>query len=106
MITTALEALTLPLRRSILEALRNGPMLVGELAERTGVPQAVMSKQLRVLRDAGFVRVTVDAQRRWYELCPEPFVEVAEWLDPYRGMWEDRLDRLGMRLDVMEEGER
>ncbi|TDE92751.1 ArsR family transcriptional regulator [Occultella glacieicola] len=101
----AFDVLTLPLRQDILAALRHGPALVGDLAERLGAPQAAVSKQLRVLREAGFVRARVDAQRRWYELCPQPFVEMAQWLEPYRWMWEDRLDKLGGTLERIKESE-
>ncbi|WP_433088064.1 ArsR/SmtB family transcription factor [Dactylosporangium sp. CA-052675] len=99
------EVLSLPARREIIERLRLGPQSVGELADGLGVSQPIMSKHLRVLRDAGFVSVRADAQRRWYELRAEPLVEVARWLEPYRWMWEHRLDRLGDRLDAMRDEE-
>ncbi|MEU7869933.1 metalloregulator ArsR/SmtB family transcription factor [Dactylosporangium sp. NPDC049140] len=99
------EVLALPARRDVIHALRGGPRSVGELAEGLGVSQPIMSKHLRVLRDAGFVSVRADAQRRWYELRAEPLAEVAQWLEPYRWMWESRLDRLGARLDSMRDDE-
>lgn len=106
MSTPVHTALALPLRREILAALRDGPATVGDLVEASGAPQAAVSKQLRVLRETGFVEVRAEAQRRWYSLRPEPFVEVAQWLEPYRWLWEDRLDRLGERLDRMQDEER
>jgi DNA-binding transcriptional ArsR family regulator len=102
---SAFEVLSLPARRKIVERLRGGPKSVGRLAEELGVSQPVMSKHLRILRDAGFVAVRVDAQRRWYELRPEPLKELAEWLEPYRWMWEDRLDLLSERLDTTRDEE-
>jgi DNA-binding transcriptional ArsR family regulator len=93
------EVLSLPVRREIVERLRNGPSSVGELSGALGLSQPITSKHLRVLREAGFVSVRPDAQRRWYELRAEPFQELADWLEPYRWMWEDRLDRLGRHLD-------
>ncbi|MFI5909509.1 ArsR/SmtB family transcription factor [Dactylosporangium sp. NPDC051541] len=98
---TIFEVLALPARRDVIELLRGGPKAVSELAEALGVSQPIMSKHLRVLRDAGFVSVRADAQRRWYELRPEPLVAVARWLEPYRWMWESRLDLLGDHLDTM-----
>ena len=103
---TVHEVLSLPLRRALLEALRGGELTVGALAERLQVSQATVSKQLRILREAGFVQVTVDAQRRWYSLRPEPFAEVAAWLEPYRWLWEDRMGRLGAQLDRLAAEER
>lgn len=99
------EVLSLPARREIIDRLRGGPKSVGELVEELGISQPIMSKHLRVLRDAGFVTARAEAQRRLYELRPEPLKEVAEWLEPYRWMWEERLDRLGERLDAMREEE-
>lgn len=105
MSTLVHTALALPLRREILDLLRAGPATVGEIAEATGTAQASISKHLKVLRDSGFVQVRIDAQRRWYALSPEPFAEIAQWLEPYRWLWEDRLDRLGGRLDQMQKEE-
>ncbi|WP_433201643.1 ArsR/SmtB family transcription factor [Dactylosporangium sp. CS-047395] len=99
------EVLSLPARRDIIERLRDGPKSVSELADALGVSQPIMSKHLRVLRDAGFVTARADAQRRWYELRPEPLIEVAQWLEPYRWMWQDRLDLLGRHLDELREGD-
>jgi DNA-binding transcriptional ArsR family regulator len=99
------EVLSLPARRDIIEQLRAGPSSVSELSGALGMSQPITSKHLRVLRDAGFVSVRPDAQRRWYELRPEPFAELAQWLEPYRWMWEDRLDKLGRHLDKLQEQE-
>jgi DNA-binding transcriptional ArsR family regulator len=93
------EVLSLPARRDIIEQLRGGPSSVGELSGALGLSQPITSKHLRVLKDAGFVEVRPEAQKRWYALRAEPFRELADWLEPYRWMWEDRLDRLGRHLD-------
>ena len=94
------EVLAEPTRRRILDLLRERPRLVGELTAELGVSQPGTSKHLRVLREAGLVKVRVDAQRRWYELDPAPLAEVDEWLAPYRWMWADRLDALERHLDA------
>ncbi|MBJ8342579.1 ArsR/SmtB family transcription factor [Antrihabitans sp. NCIMB 15449] len=96
------EALAQPVRRDILDSLRSGPKSVNDLVTGLDVSQPVVSKHLRILREAGFVTVRVDAQRRWYQLRAEPLMEVADWLEPYRWMWERRLDLLGDHLDTME----
>lgn len=90
-----------PIRRSILDRLRERDHLVGELADDLGLTQPATSKHLRVLRDAGLVTVRIDGPRRWYALRLEPLAEVDDWLAPYRWMWESRLDRLGAHLDAM-----
>ena len=88
-----------PSRRRILDLLREGERPVSELVEGTGMSQPGVSKHLRVLREAGFVRVRQDAQRRLYSVDPEPLAAVDAWLLPYRAMWSSSLDRLGRHLD-------
>lgn len=90
-----------PTRRRILDLLRERPRLVGELVGLLGLSQPGTSKQLRVLREAGLVRVRPEGQRRWYELNPEPLMEIDEWLTPYRWLWASRLDALERHLDTM-----
>jgi DNA-binding transcriptional ArsR family regulator len=92
------EVLAEPIRRRILDLLRERPRLVGELTAELGLSQPGTSKHLRVLRDAGLVRVRPEGQRRWYELVPEPLAEVDAWLAPYRWMWADRFDALERHL--------
>jgi DNA-binding transcriptional ArsR family regulator len=94
-----------PIRRSLLDLLRDREHLVGELAEILGLTQPQASKHLRVLRDAGLVTVRVEGSRRWYGLRVEPLAQVDDWLAPYRWMWESRLDHLGAHLDTMNDDE-
>jgi DNA-binding transcriptional ArsR family regulator len=96
---TTFDVLAEPSRRRILDLLLEQPRSVGELVERLGLTQPGTSKHLRVLREAGLVRVRKDAQRRWYELRPEPLAEVDQWLEPYRALWAGRLDALERHLD-------
>ncbi len=92
-------ALTDPHRRSMLSLLRQRPHGVGELVGALGLSQPSTSKHLRVLREAGLVRVLPDAQRRVYALDPAPLAELDDWLAPYRALWNDRLDALERHLD-------
>ncbi|MGI5150444.1 ArsR/SmtB family transcription factor [Plantactinospora sp. CA-294935] len=101
---TPFEVLAEPVRRHILDLLRERPRSVGELTEQLGLTQPGTSKHLRVLRDAGLVRVRPEAQRRWYELCPEPLAELDAWLAPYRWMWSSRIDALERHLNTMPSG--
>ncbi|MBW4722030.1 ArsR/SmtB family transcription factor [Saccharothrix obliqua] len=90
-----------PARRRIVELLLERPRPVGELVEQLGISQPGTSKHLKVLRDAGIVRARKEAQRRVYELCPEPLMELDRWLEPYRRLWSSRLDDLERYLDAM-----
>lgn len=97
------EVLAEPRRREILDLLRDGERLVGDLVDRLTLTQPTVSKHLKVLRSAGLVEVRQDAQRRWYRLRPAPLAEIDAWLAPYRRMWTDSLDALERHLDTMEE---
>jgi DNA-binding transcriptional ArsR family regulator len=94
------SALTDPHRRALLELLREQPRAVNDLVDALGLSQPSTSKHLRVLRNAGLVQVTGDAQRRIYSINPLPFTELDTWLAPYRELWNDRLDALGRHLDA------
>ncbi len=103
--TTTFDALADPMRRQILDLLRERPHLVGELVDLLGLSQPGISKHLRVLREVGLVTVRQDAQRRWYELRPEPLAEVDAWLQSYRHLWDARFDRLADYLHTLQSGE-
>ena len=94
-----MSALADPHRRAVLELLRERPHAVGELAERVGLSQPGTSKHLRVLLNAGLVSAHAEAQRRIYSLDLRPLVELDAWLEPYRQVWEQRLDALERHLD-------
>jgi DNA-binding transcriptional ArsR family regulator len=81
-------------RRTMLEILRDHPATVTELADALPIARPGVSRHLRVLREAGLVTVEQEAQRRIYSLRPEALVEVDEWLEAYRGLWQQRLDAL------------
>jgi DNA-binding transcriptional ArsR family regulator len=89
-----LRALADESRRTLLEALADGPATAGELAALLPIARPGVSRHLRVLREAGLVDVRPDAQRRVYDLRPQPLAEIDEWLGRYRGLWTQRLDAL------------
>lgn len=97
------EVVAEPNRRAILSLLVSSHQSVGEIEKRLGMSQPTVSKHLRVLRDAGFVEATVDAQRRLYRLRPEPLREIDDWLDPFRRFWSAHIDALERHLDRMED---
>jgi DNA-binding transcriptional ArsR family regulator len=87
-------------RRQILDLLLERERSVNELVGSLGMSQPAVSKHLRVLRDAGLVKVRIDAQKRVYGLEAKPLAEVDAWLAPYRRYWADRLDDLERSLDA------
>jgi DNA-binding transcriptional ArsR family regulator len=102
---TVFEILAEPNRRRMLDLLRERERPVGELVEQLAISQPAVSKHLRVLREAGFVDVEVDAQRRVYRVRAEPLPlhQLDDWLRPYREMWSTSLDALERHLGEMGE---
>ena len=98
-VESVFEIIAEPNRRAILSLLVSSQQSVGEIERQLRMPQPTVSKHLRVLREAGFVEATVDAQRRLYRLRPEPLQEVDAWLDPFRRFWSAHVDALERYLD-------
>jgi DNA-binding transcriptional ArsR family regulator len=96
------EIIAEPNRRAILGLLVSSQQSVGEIERQLRMSQPAVSKHLRVLRDAGFVESTVDAQRRLYRLKPEPFEELDAWLARFRRFWSAHVDALERHLDRMD----
>jgi DNA-binding transcriptional ArsR family regulator len=96
-----------PTRMRILDLLLDRPRAVNELVDALdGVSQPATSKHLKVMRDAGLVHVHPQAQRRVYALAPGPLEELDAWLQPYRALWDGRLDALERHLDANPEPRR
>ncbi|MFO0748949.1 MAG: metalloregulator ArsR/SmtB family transcription factor [Myxococcota bacterium] len=87
-------ALAEPNRLRIVDLLLAGPRPVGAIGEALALSQPKVSKHLRVLKAARLVAVEARAQQRVYGLCPEPLRELADWLERYRSIWDERLDQL------------
>ena len=96
---SAFEIIAEPNRRAILSLLVSSERSVGEIESRLRMPQPTVSKHLRVLREAGFVDSTVDAQRRLYRLKPQRLQELDDWLAQFRRLWSTHLDALERHLD-------
>jgi DNA-binding transcriptional ArsR family regulator len=102
-VESVFEVIAEPNRRAILSLLVSSQQSVGDIERQLRMSQPTVSKHLRVLREAGFVESTVDAQRRLYRLKPEPLQEVDAWLAPFRRFWSAHVDALERYLDRMEQ---
>jgi DNA-binding transcriptional ArsR family regulator len=101
-VESVFEIIAEPNRRAILSLLVSSEQSVGEIERQLRMAQPTVSKHLRVLREAGFVESSVDAQRRLYRLKPEPFQEVDDWLAQFRRFWSTHVDALERYLDHMD----
>jgi DNA-binding transcriptional ArsR family regulator len=103
---TIFDVIADPTRRRILDLLRRRPHSVGELVDALEISQPGVSKQLKLLREAGLVHVQPEAQRRWYHLNPDPLRELDRWLDAYRKSWSERYTRLDEYLQTFQSKEK
>jgi DNA-binding transcriptional ArsR family regulator len=101
-VESAFEIVAEPNRRAILSLLNASQRSVGEIERQLRLSQPTVSKHLRVLREAGFVESTVDAQRRLYRLKPGPLQELDAWLAQFRRFWSAHLDALERHLVHMD----
>jgi len=94
-----LQTLADPNRFRIVEALLAGEQAVNDLVARMDIHQSGVSRHLRILEQAGFVRMRPDGPRRLYSLRPEPFEALNAWVSQYRALWEGRLDAFAAALE-------
>jgi len=105
-LTATMSALADPTRRSILGRLADGPATVGELAAPFHMSQQAVSKHLAVLERASLVEKHREGRRHVCALRAAPFREAADWMERYRRMWEEQMDRLDDYLRALQEKEK
>jgi DNA-binding transcriptional ArsR family regulator len=91
-------ALSDPTRRAILARLALGEADVSELAQPFSLSQPTISKHLKVLETAGLIESGRHAQRRPRRLNAERVKDIADWIEPFRALWERRFDNLDQHL--------
>lgn len=98
----AFDVLGDPVRRRILELLADGERpsgaVVETIREEFGITQPAVSQHLRVLRENGFASVRPEGTRRLYSVDPTGMRQVDQWLEQFRGFWQQRLDALGTEI--------
>ncbi|HEX4369432.1 MAG TPA: metalloregulator ArsR/SmtB family transcription factor [Rhodopila sp.] len=105
-LSTTFAALADPTRRAILARLSLGEASVNQLVEPFSISQPAISKHLKVLERAGLITRGREAQWRPCKLDGAALKDVADWLEPYRRFWEERLDRLEEHLRMLKANER
>jgi DNA-binding transcriptional ArsR family regulator len=105
-LSMAFAALADPTRRAILERLASGDADVSELMKPFPLSQPTISKHLKVLERAGLVTRGRDAQRRPRTLAAVPLREIADWVEPYRRLWEQKFARLDGYLSELQQKEK
>lgn len=92
--TDAFNAVAEHRRRALLDLLRRGEMSVGDLVTALDLPQPLVSKHLRVLREVGLVEVTEVGRQRRYRLNSAPLREIHSWVGQFEQLWNERFDAI------------
>ena len=99
------EVLAEPNRRAILSLLLSSQQSVGEIERRLRMPQPLVSKHLRVLREVGLAEVRDEGRQRLYRLNAQPLEPIHEWVKQYERMWSQRFDRLDAVVQELKESD-
>jgi DNA-binding transcriptional ArsR family regulator len=105
-LSNTFAALADPTRRAILARLADGEATVNQLAEPFHLKLPTVSKHLKVLQRAGLVTQSRKAQWRPCRLEPAPLKDVADWVERYRRIWDERLSQLDAYLTELQEKEK
>lgn len=103
-LSTIFAALADPTRRAILARLSAGEAPVKDLAEPFAMSGPAITKHLKVLEHAGLISRSRDGQQRPCRLEARALAPAADWIEQYRAMWEDQLDRLDAYLATLGHG--
>ena len=101
--TDAFNAIAEPRRRQILDLLSEGERPVNDLVALLHLPQPLVSKHLRVLREVGLVHVRGDGRERVYGANGQPLKPIHDWVKAYEASWSGRFDRLDGVLEELKE---
>ena len=101
-LSATFSALAHPARRAILSRLATGEATVNQLAEPFRMSLPAVSRHLKVLEKAGLISQDRNAQWRPRRIQAAPLKDVSSWLDPYKRLWEDRLNRLDAYIQQLQ----
>jgi len=88
------QAIADPTRRDIIGLIARQPMTPNAVAESFDVSRQAISKHIRILAECGILTVAIEGREYYYSVEPKKLAEVADWIEPFRKMWEQRYDRL------------
>jgi len=96
------QAIADPTRRAILGLVALHAMTPGAIAESFGSTRQTISKHIQILNECELLNQVQSGREIYYHFNPKKMKEIAEWLEPYRKMWEDRLDAIDDLVNEMQ----
>jgi len=89
------QAIADPVRRDILGLLVDERLTVNTVASKFSISRPAISKHLKILQECGLVAFTKEGRERYCNIQPENLMEVSQWIEQYRVLWEQKLDSFG-----------
>lgn len=86
------QAIADPVRREIIEILSEEPLNLNAIAEKFDISRPAISRHIRILNECGLVAIEQQGRERFCIIKPNTLSEIANWIDPFRNLWEQRLD--------------
>lgn len=93
------HAIADPTRRDILSLIANKSMNPNSIAENFQMSRPAVSQHIKILSECGLVTIKKEGRMRYYQLQPDKLSEVAEWVEPFRKLWENRFKHLDNLLN-------
>jgi DNA-binding transcriptional ArsR family regulator len=100
------QAIADPNRRAIIGLLANHGLTVNAVAEHFRISRPAVSRHIKILKECGLVVVRQQGRERFCEIRLDKLSEVADWIEEYQKVWEQRLDRLDEYLNELQNKEK
>ena len=97
------QAIADPNRRAILTLLANQRLTLNGVAEHFPISRPAISKHIKILADCGLVEIHQQGRERYCEVLPRKLDEITDWVEKYRQLWEQRIDRLVEHLQDVQD---
>jgi DNA-binding transcriptional ArsR family regulator len=88
------QAIADPTRRDIISLVARNSMTSNDVAASFDVSRQAISKHIKILMECGILMIDQQGRERYYSLQPKKLAQVADWIEPFRSMWEDKYNRL------------
>ena len=88
------QAIADPTRRDIISLVARNSMTPNDVAASFDVSRQAISKHIKILMECGILMIDQQGRERYYSLQPKKLAQVADWIEPFRTMWEDKFNRL------------
>jgi DNA-binding transcriptional ArsR family regulator len=96
------QAIADPTRRDIINLIAHKSLNLNAIAENFDMSRPAISQHIKILEECGIVIINQLGRERYCEVQPKKLMEVADWLEPFRKLWESRFDKLDLLLTEMQ----